>query len=162
MTDDPKKDVTAKVGPPSADRGVYGISVAAELSGISEQSLRLYERQGLLTPARSAGGTRRYSADDLARLQRISELVTAGVNLAGIDRILSLEDRNASLDERNVTLEGDNEALRAESSARTSFASTVQVAAAGEGRGLVRRVVRWRPVMLDCGTLIVTLGVRLQ
>ena len=96
----------------SADRGVYGISVAAELSGISEQSLRLYERQGLLTPARSAGGTRRYSADDLARLQRISELVTAGVNLAGIDRILSLEDRNATLDERNVTLEGDNDALR--------------------------------------------------
>jgi DNA-binding transcriptional MerR regulator len=86
---------------------VYGISVAAELSGIAEQSLRLYERQGLLTPARSAGGTRRYSADDLVRLQRISELVAAGVNLAGIDRILSLEDRN-------VALEGDNAALRAE------------------------------------------------
>ena len=112
MTDDSKKGVTGKVGPPSADRGVYGISVAAELSGITEQSLRLYERQGLLTPARSAGGTRRYSADDLARLQRISELVAAGINLAGIDRILSLEDRNATLDERNVTLEGDNDALR--------------------------------------------------
>ena len=74
--------------------------MASELSGISEQSLRLYERQGLLTPARSAGGTRRYSADDLVRLQRISELVAAGVNLAGIDRILSLEDRNTALDER--------------------------------------------------------------
>jgi DNA-binding transcriptional MerR regulator len=98
---------------------VYGISVTAELSGISEQSLRLYERQGLLTPQRSPGGTRRYSADDLTRLQRISELVAAGVNLAGIVRILSLEDRNAVLDDRNITLESDNANLRdqAESSA---------------------------------------------
>jgi MerR family transcriptional regulator, heat shock protein HspR len=116
MTDGARGDEGSKVGPPASDRGVYGISVAAELSGISEQSLRLYERQGLLTPARSAGGTRRYSADDLARLERISELVTAGVNLAGIDRILSLEDRNTALDERNVTLEGDNHALRDENS----------------------------------------------
>ena len=61
--------------------------------------------EGLLTPARSAGGTRRYSADDLARLQRISELVAAGVNLAGIARILELEDRNDLLDDRNVALE---------------------------------------------------------
>ena len=114
MTDDDRDDEVSKVGPPAPDRGVYGISVAAELSGISEQSLRLYERQGLLTPERSAGGTRRYSADDLARLQRISELVAAGVNLAGVVRILSLEDRNAALDDRNVTLEGDNATLRAE------------------------------------------------
>ena len=114
MTDGARGDEVSKVGPPASDRGVYGISVAAELCGISEQSLRLYERQGLLTPARSAGGTRRYSADDLARLERISELVTAGVNLAGIDRILSLEDRNTALDERNVTLEGDNAVLRDE------------------------------------------------
>ena len=96
MTED-KADEVSKVGPPASDRGVYPISVAAELSGISEQSLRLYERQGLLTPARSAGGTRRYSADDLVRLQRISELTAAGVNLAGVVRILSLEDRNAAL-----------------------------------------------------------------
>lgn len=113
MTDD-DNDVTegGKVGPPAPDRGVYGISVAAELSGVSEQSLRLYERQGLLSPARSAGGTRRYSADDLARLQRISELVAAGVNLAGVARILSLEDRNIALDDRNVSLEADNAELR--------------------------------------------------
>jgi len=57
-------------------------------AGINEQSLRLYERQGLLTPTRSKGGTRRYSADDLVRLQRIIELVAAGVNLAGVARIL--------------------------------------------------------------------------
>ena len=84
-------------GQPAASHGVYGISVAAELSGIPVQSLRLYERHGLLTPSRSDGGTRRYSADDLARLQRISELIAAGVNLAGIARILDLQDDNAAL-----------------------------------------------------------------
>ena len=82
---------------PPPSRGVYGISVAAELSGIPVQSLRLYESHGLLTPIRSDGGTRRYSADDLARLRRISDLVDAGVNLAGIRRILDLEDDNAAL-----------------------------------------------------------------
>ena len=115
MTDDDNK-----VGPPASDRGVYAIAVAAELSGISEQSLRLYERHGLITPARSQGGTRRYSADDLVRLQRISELVAAGVNLAGIARILSLEDRNTALDERNVTLQADNATLRAANTPRKS------------------------------------------
>jgi MerR family transcriptional regulator, heat shock protein HspR len=114
MVTEDKDDEVNKVGAPASDRGVYGISVAAELSGIGEQSLRLYERHGLLAPERSAGGTRRYSADDLVRLQRISELVAAGVNLAGVERILSLEDRNAALDDRNVTLEGDNAALRAD------------------------------------------------
>jgi MerR family transcriptional regulator, heat shock protein HspR len=104
----------ADQGPPAANRGVYGISVASELSGISEQSLRLYERQGLLTPSRSAGGTRRYSADDLVRLRRISALVASGVNLAGIDRILDLEDHNTALDERNVALGERNEALQRE------------------------------------------------
>jgi len=82
---------------PAGSHGVYGISVAAELSGIPVQSLRLYESHGLLTPIRSGGGTRRYSADDMARLRRISQLVAAGVNLAGIGRILELEDDNAAL-----------------------------------------------------------------
>jgi MerR family transcriptional regulator, heat shock protein HspR len=84
-------------GQPTANQGVYGISVVAELTGIPVQSLRLYERHGLLNPNRSDGGTRRYSGDDLARLRRISELVGAGVNLAGIGRILNLEDDNANL-----------------------------------------------------------------
>ncbi|OBK34746.1 MerR family transcriptional regulator [Mycobacterium sp. 1245111.1] len=88
-------------GTPPADHGVYGISIAAELSGVAVQSLRLYERHGLLSPARSDGGTRRYSADDLVRLRRISELVDAGVNLAGIARILDLEDDNAELQAAN-------------------------------------------------------------
>jgi MerR family transcriptional regulator, heat shock protein HspR len=88
-------------GDPTTNQGVYGISVAAELSGIAVQSLRLYERHGLLRPFRSGGGTRRYSADDLARLRRISQLVDAGVNLAGISRILDLEDDNAALQAEN-------------------------------------------------------------
>ncbi|ORW91587.1 MerR family transcriptional regulator [Mycobacterium sp. IEC1808] len=101
-----------EAGAPASDRGVYGISVAAELSGIPVQSLRLYERHGLLSPARSDGGTRRYSANDLARLQRISALLDAGVNLAGIARILSLEDHNAELSAVNTDLRSTNRTLR--------------------------------------------------
>jgi MerR family transcriptional regulator/heat shock protein HspR len=99
-------------GSPASDHGVYGISVAAELSGIAVQTLRLYERYGLLTPSRSEGGTRRYSSDDLIRLKRIGELVDAGINLAGIARILDLEDDNATLSERNSDLRSSNRTLR--------------------------------------------------
>lgn len=76
---------------------MYGISVAAELSGAAVQSLRLWERHGLLTPDRSDGGTRRYSRADLTRIARIIALVGEGVNIAGIGRILHLEDDNAAL-----------------------------------------------------------------
>ncbi len=99
-------------GGPASDHGVYGISVAAELSGVAVQSLRLYERYGLLLPSRSEGGTRRYSADDLARLKRISELVDSGVNLAAIARILDLEDDNATLSAANTELRSSNRTLR--------------------------------------------------
>jgi MerR family transcriptional regulator/heat shock protein HspR len=105
-------DLAGRPGTPAPDQGVYGISVAAELSGIPVQSLRLYERQGLLTPGRSDGGTRRYSADDLARLRRISALVEAGINLAGVARILALEDDNASLSADNTDLRSANRTLR--------------------------------------------------
>jgi MerR family transcriptional regulator, heat shock protein HspR len=88
-------------------RGVYGISVASELSGLDPQSLRLYERRGLLTPARTDGGTRRYSDDDLARLHRITELLAHGINLAGIARILDLEARNTQLECDNAQLKSD-------------------------------------------------------
>jgi MerR family transcriptional regulator, heat shock protein HspR len=88
-------------------RGVYGISVASELSGLDPQSLRLYERRGLLTPARTDGGTRRYSDDDLARLHRITELLAHGINLAGIARILDLEARNTQLEYDNAQLKSD-------------------------------------------------------
>jgi len=83
-------------GPP-ADRGVYAITVAAELVGMGVQTLRLYERRGLLEPARTDGGTRRYSERDLDRLRRISELLAAGLNLAGVGMVLNLENENAEL-----------------------------------------------------------------
>jgi len=93
-------------------RGVYGISVAAELTGIDPQTLRLYERRGLLTPSRTEGGTRRYSDDDVTRLQRISLLVEEGVNLAGILQILDLEHRNSVLESDNGHLRSENSRLR--------------------------------------------------
>jgi MerR family transcriptional regulator, heat shock protein HspR len=86
--------VTASNDP---SRGVYGISVAADLSGVGEQSLRAYEKRGLLEPERTQGGTRLYSDDDLARLARISELLASGLNLAGIAKVLELETDNARL-----------------------------------------------------------------
>ena len=80
-----------------ASRGVYGISVAADLAGTGVQNLRLYERKGLLRPDRSAGGTRLYSADDVLRLRRIIDLLSAGVNLAGIAMVLDLQDDNTRM-----------------------------------------------------------------
>lgn len=82
---------------PDSGRGVFGISVAAELVGMGVQNLRLYERRGLLEPDRTDGGTRRYSSDDLDRLKRIGELLDAGLNLAGIALVLGLENDNAQL-----------------------------------------------------------------
>lgn len=82
---------------PAPTRGVYGISVAADLVGSGVQNLRAYEAKGLVTPSRTDGGTRRYSANDLDRLRRISVLLEAGLNLAGIAMVLSLEDENHAL-----------------------------------------------------------------
>jgi MerR family transcriptional regulator/heat shock protein HspR len=79
------------------DRGVYGISVAADLVGMGAQNLRLYEARGLLQPQRTDGGTRRYSVNDLDRLRRIGDLLEAGLNLAGISMVLHLEAENARL-----------------------------------------------------------------
>jgi len=76
---------------------VYVISVAADLTGVHAQTLRNYERQGLLTPARSRGGNRRYSDADLTRIRRISELTDDGVALTGVRRILDLEQRLAEI-----------------------------------------------------------------
>jgi MerR family transcriptional regulator/heat shock protein HspR len=74
-----------------AQRAVYIISVAAELAGVHPQTLRIYERKGLLDPARTGGGSRRYSDDDIALLQRIQDLTNEGLNLAGVKRVLDLE-----------------------------------------------------------------------
>lgn len=85
------------VPPRDSSRGLYTISVAAELAGMAPRSLRSYEERGLITPARTRGGTRLYSDDDIARLRRVARLVGEGVNLAGIERILDLEDENTRL-----------------------------------------------------------------
>ena len=73
-------------------QAVYVISVAAELAGMHPQTLRIYERRGLLTPARTSGGNRRYSDADIARLRRIAELASSGMNLEGIRHVMSLEE----------------------------------------------------------------------
>ncbi|MGN6723369.1 MAG: MerR family transcriptional regulator [Marmoricola sp.] len=82
---------------PDRARGVYAISVAAELVGTGVQNLRAYEARGLVTPDRTDGGTRRYSADDLDRLRRINDLLDAGLNLAGVAMVLALQDENHHL-----------------------------------------------------------------
>jgi MerR family transcriptional regulator/heat shock protein HspR len=78
-------------------RGLFSISVAAELAGLHPQTLRIYEREGLLDPERSAGGTRRYSQLDIDRLQQICALTADGLNLAGIRRVLLLLEETRQL-----------------------------------------------------------------
>jgi MerR family transcriptional regulator/heat shock protein HspR len=76
---------------------VYVISVAAELAGVHPQTLRIYERKGLVDPARTGGGSRRYSEADLERLHRIQDLTNAGLNLEGVRRVMELQDEVARL-----------------------------------------------------------------
>jgi MerR family transcriptional regulator/heat shock protein HspR len=78
-------------------RAVYVISVAAELAGVHPQTLRIYERKGLVDPARTGGGSRRYSERDIERLRRIQDLTNAGLNLEGVRRVIELEDEVARL-----------------------------------------------------------------
>jgi DNA-binding transcriptional MerR regulator len=79
------------------DVGVYAISVVAQLLGTGQQNIRQYERKGLLTPDRTSGGTRQYSESDVAVLRRIGELLDEGLNLAGVAKVLELEEMNAKL-----------------------------------------------------------------
>ena len=109
---------------PASQRPLYSISVAAELAGLPLPTLRLYEQRGLVTPARTDGGTRRYSDADVSRIQRIASLLEGGVTLAGAGMVLDLEDdnadltaRNKSLQARNTALSKDNERLRDEADA---------------------------------------------
>ena len=83
----------------SITRAVYVISVAAELAGVHPQTLRIYERKGLVDPARTSGGSRRYSDHDIAQLRRISELTDEGLNLAGVKKVMALEARIAELEQ---------------------------------------------------------------
>ncbi|CUR57657.1 Regulatory protein, MerR [metagenome] len=85
--------------------GVFAISVAAEMTSLQIQNIRVYERRGLVDPDRTAGGTRLYSEDDIDRLHRIRELLAAGLNLAGIAAVLDLEVEVARLREQVAQLE---------------------------------------------------------
>jgi MerR family transcriptional regulator/heat shock protein HspR len=78
-------------------RAVYIISVAAELAGVHPQTLRIYERKGLLDPARTQGGSRRYSEGDIDRLRRIQDLTSGGLNLEGVRRVMELEEELSRL-----------------------------------------------------------------
>jgi MerR family transcriptional regulator/heat shock protein HspR len=86
------------------DRGLFSISVAAELAGLHPQTLRIYEREGLLDPARSAGGTRRYSRRDISRLHEICVLTGEGLNMAGIRRVLQLQEETRQLQAELATV----------------------------------------------------------
>jgi MerR family transcriptional regulator/heat shock protein HspR len=98
----------------SPDHAVYVISVAAELAGMHPQTLRIYERKGLVDPARTGGGSRRYSDADISRLQRIQELTNEGLNLAGVKRVLELEAEVARLHEEIRELQAKAQAAIAE------------------------------------------------
>lgn len=91
--------------PPRTHRAVYVISIFAQLAGVHPQTVRNYERSGLLHPQRTAGGSRRFSDGDLAALARIRSLVNEGVNLEGVRRILALEDELAATRARAAALE---------------------------------------------------------
>ena len=98
MLDDP-------VVPPGLDRrGLYGISVTSELTGVPVQNLRAYEAKGLIEPARTSGGTRRYSDHDIARIERIAMLLGAGLNLRGIGYVLDLEAETQQLRDEIIRL----------------------------------------------------------
>ncbi|MFT4287161.1 heat shock protein transcriptional repressor HspR [Nocardioides sp.] len=112
---------------PDPRAAVYVISVAAELTGLHPQTLRTYERMGLITPGRTGGGGRRYSLHDIELLRQIADLTAAGIGIEGVRRILDLENRVAALAARNeelvAELEATREALRAALSGRRAPAS---------------------------------------
>jgi MerR family transcriptional regulator/heat shock protein HspR len=96
-------------------RPVFMISVAAELAEMHPQTLRMYERRGLIRPRRSSKSTRLYSLDDVERLRRIQQLVTeCGLNLAGVERVLEMEEQIAAMQRRLDQLQADMERLAAE------------------------------------------------
>ncbi len=97
---------------PAPDAAVYVISVAAELSGLHPQTLRTYERLGLISPGRTGGGGRRYSHRDIELLRVIADLTSHGIGLEGVRRILDLEHRVAALSSRNEELRAELENTR--------------------------------------------------
>jgi len=103
-------------------RAPYVISVAAELAGVHPQTLRIYERKGLLAPARTSGRSRRYSDRDIVLLRRIQELTNEGVSLAGVQKVIALEDELSTAHERIAALERRLDALVREMEERVAAA----------------------------------------
>ncbi|MBF4761701.1 helix-turn-helix transcriptional regulator [Nocardioides islandensis] len=97
---------------PEPEQAVYVISVAAELTGLHPQTLRSYERMGLIAPSRTGGGGRRYSARDVELLRTIAELTSSGAGIEGVRRILELEHQVDALRQRNEELAAELEATR--------------------------------------------------
>jgi MerR family transcriptional regulator/heat shock protein HspR len=101
--------------PPERSRGVYMISVAAELAGMHPQTLRIYEARGLITPQRSPKNTRLYSQEDVDRLRRIQQLTSElGMNLAGVERVFELEDEIERMRRRMRNIERQAERVQSE------------------------------------------------
>ena len=98
--------------PPGPDAAVYVISVAAQLTGLHPQTLRTYERMGLIVPARTGGGGRRYSGHDIDLLREISDLTASGIGIEGVRRILELDNRVTALAARNEELRAELDATR--------------------------------------------------
>jgi MerR family transcriptional regulator/heat shock protein HspR len=103
-------------------RALYVISVAAELAGVHPQTLRIYERKGLLAPARTSGRSRRYSERDIELLRRIQALTNDGVSLAGVQRVLALEEQLNAAKRRIAELEDRLEAMTREMEERVQAA----------------------------------------
>ncbi|MEX2622093.1 MAG: MerR family transcriptional regulator [Egibacteraceae bacterium] len=124
----------------ASDGAVYIISVAAELAGVHPQTLRTYERKGLIEPERTAGGTRRYSQRDVDRVLLIQELTQGeGVNLAGVLRVLDLQDRLELAERRLTRARMETEAVREE--ARRSMRRAAQRSGA--------EIVLYRPTAIE-------------
>jgi MerR family transcriptional regulator/heat shock protein HspR len=137
--------VTAKV---ATDRGVFMISVAAELADMHPQTLRMYEARGLIEPKRSPKGTRLYSHDDVERLRKIQEMTTElGMNLAGVERVFELEDKLGRLQRKVDALESraatlQEEIKRLEEIRRSVKAEIVRYEAPGTALIPIRHVRR--------------------
>jgi MerR family transcriptional regulator/heat shock protein HspR len=120
---------------PGPEAPVYVISVAAELTGLHPQTLRTYDRLGLVSPGRTGGGGRRYSWRDIELLREVAELTAAGIGLEGVRRILELEDHVAALGDRLRQVEDELAATRyALSNALADRGSTRNLPAVPQGR----------------------------
>ena len=128
--------------PPSPDAAVYVISVAAELTGLHPQTLRAYERMGLIHPGRTGGGGRRYSHRDIERLREIADLTSAGIGIEGVRRIMDLELQVDALRARNEELLAELQALRSGLAARAAVQPTNKLPVLHQAVG--QSLVVWR------------------